>query len=107
MFLHGRNQLSRELSVALGSVKLEEFPGEFVTSPASERPLHSSIQFQNQELTRASNPWPLKQVSVERVKPPIKSKQDDKDSLLAQIPNKSVSLKHALVTDPEVKLVLK
>ncbi|CAF1715235.1 unnamed protein product [Brassica napus] len=108
---------SRELSVALGSVKLEEFPGEFETSPASERPLHSSIQFQNQELTSASNPWPvsaftpcpkwllvnrrtLKQVSVERVQPPIKSKQDDKDSLLAQIPNKSVSLKPALVTRP-------
>ncbi|KAL0642416.1 hypothetical protein Bca4012_040706 [Brassica carinata] len=32
--------------------------------------------------------YQLKQVSVERVKPPIKSKQDDKDSLLAQIPNK-------------------
>ena len=32
--------------------------------------------------------YQLKQVSVERVQPPIKSKQDDKDSLLAQIPNK-------------------
>ncbi|KAF3500241.1 hypothetical protein F2Q69_00039476 [Brassica cretica] len=112
-----KTSCSRELSVALGSVKLEEFPGEFETSPASERPLHSSIQFQNQELTNASNPWPvsaftpcpkwllvnrrtLKQVSAERVQPPIKSKQDDKDSLLAQIPNKSVSLKPALVTRP-------
>ncbi|EOA26459.1 hypothetical protein CARUB_v10022509mg [Capsella rubella] len=44
----------------------------------------------------------MKKVS-EMVHPPIKSKQDDKDSLLAQIRNKSVNLKPAAVTRPSIQ----
>ncbi|VVB01053.1 unnamed protein product [Arabis nemorensis] len=44
----------------------------------------------------------MKKVS-ERVQPPIKSKQDDKDSLLAQIRNKSVNLKPAVATRPSIQ----
>ncbi|CAA0375461.1 unnamed protein product [Arabidopsis thaliana] len=44
----------------------------------------------------------MKKVS-EMVHPPIKSKQDDKDSLLAQIRNKSVNLKPAVTTRPSIQ----
>ncbi|XP_010509117.1 PREDICTED: protein SCAR2-like [Camelina sativa] len=44
----------------------------------------------------------MKKVS-EMVHPPIKSKQDDKDSLLAQIRNKSVNLKPAAATRPSIQ----
>ncbi|XP_020882844.1 LOW QUALITY PROTEIN: protein SCAR2 [Arabidopsis lyrata subsp. lyrata] len=44
----------------------------------------------------------MKKVS-EMVQPPIKSKQDDKDSLLAQIRNKSVNLKPAVATRPSIQ----
>ncbi|ESQ52510.1 hypothetical protein EUTSA_v10016142mg [Eutrema salsugineum] len=44
----------------------------------------------------------MKKVS-ERIQPPIKSKQDDKDSLLAQIRNKSVSLKPPVATRPIIQ----
>ncbi|CAA7052136.1 unnamed protein product [Microthlaspi erraticum] len=43
----------------------------------------------------------MKKVS-ERVQPPIKSKEDDKDSLLAQIRNKSINLKPAVATRPSI-----
>ncbi|XP_010505466.1 PREDICTED: protein SCAR2-like [Camelina sativa] len=44
----------------------------------------------------------MKKVS-EMVHPPIKSKQDDNDSLLAQIRNKSVNLKPAAATRPSIQ----
>ncbi|CAN8287284.1 unnamed protein product [Cochlearia groenlandica] len=44
----------------------------------------------------------MKKVS-ERVQPPIKSVQDDKDSLLAQIRNKSINLKPAVSTRPSIQ----
>ncbi|KAG7574087.1 WH2 domain [Arabidopsis suecica] len=44
----------------------------------------------------------MKKVS-EMVQPPIKSKQDDKDSLLAQIRNKSINLKPAVATRPSIQ----
>ncbi|KAL1193677.1 Protein SCAR2 [Cardamine amara subsp. amara] len=44
----------------------------------------------------------MKKVS-EMVQPPIKSKQDDQDSLLAQIRNKSISLKPAVATRPSIQ----
>uniref|UniRef100_A0A1J3JYP9 Protein SCAR n=1 Tax=Noccaea caerulescens TaxID=107243 RepID=A0A1J3JYP9_NOCCA len=43
----------------------------------------------------------MKKVS-ERVQPPFKSMEDDKDSLLAQIRNKSINLKPAVATRPSI-----
>ncbi|KAF8046139.1 hypothetical protein N665_3999s0001 [Sinapis alba] len=72
--------------------KLEEVP--MIKLPRPRSPLVDAVAAHDRRT--------LKKVS-ERVQPPIKSKQDDKDSLLAQIRNKSVSLKPAVATRPSIQ----
>ncbi|WZY92050.1 hypothetical protein YC2023_064379 [Brassica napus] len=76
----------------LDTDKLEEVP--MVKLPRPRSPLVDAVAAHDRRT--------LKKVS-ERVQPPIKSKQDDKDSLLAQIRNKSVSLKPAVATRPSIQ----
>ncbi|CAH2058819.1 unnamed protein product [Thlaspi arvense] len=76
----------------LDTVKPEEVP--VVRLPRPRSPLVDAVAAHDRRT--------MKKVS-ERVQPPIKSKQDDKDSLLAQIRNKSVSLKPAVATRPSIQ----
>ncbi|KFK36736.1 hypothetical protein AALP_AA4G162900 [Arabis alpina] len=72
--------------------KLEEVP--VVKLPRPRSPLVDAVAAHDRRT--------MKKVS-ERVQPPIKSKQEDKDSLLAQIRNRSVNLKPAVATRPSIQ----